>query len=61
MITAESQAEVSEAVPLPQESILPFPAPVYSAAMQAVIGMLVASSQLSNALVLSLPGGTGAS
>ena len=40
VITAESQAEVSAAVPLPQENILPYPASAYGPAMQCAIGEL---------------------
>ena len=38
VITAESQAEVSEAVPLPRESILQYPEPIYGPTMQDTIG-----------------------
>ena len=40
VVTAESQAEVSAAVPLPQEKILPYPASAYGPAMQCAIGKL---------------------
>ena len=47
VVTAESQAEVSAAVPLPKESILPYPPPYGSPLLEAGKGLpsLVSTTQ----------------